>query len=170
METRIEGYPDYAVTRAGEVISYRRGRVKTLKPSPDGGGYLMVVLTADTGSARPKARMQKVHRLVARTYIPNPRGLPQIDHIDGDKLNNHASNLRWVTAKANIRAYHGLEGLDDHEMAADYLMGATSAEVAAKHGTTMRTVLDAVRGLGFRARPKGRRPRRERWRHVKSRV
>ena len=44
-----------------------------------------------------------VHRLVALSFIPNPLGLPQIDHIDGVKSNNKVSNLRWCTAKENMQ-------------------------------------------------------------------
>lgn len=42
-----------------------------------------------------------IHRLVAKTFIPNPDNKPQIDHIDGNPENNSLENLRWVTAKEN---------------------------------------------------------------------
>jgi hypothetical protein len=42
-----------------------------------------------------------VHRIVAMTYLPNPNNLPQVNHIDGDKLNNHYTNLEWVTNQEN---------------------------------------------------------------------
>lgn len=41
------------------------------------------------------------HRLLAEVFIPNPNNLPQINHIDGNPLNNDLSNLEWCTAKDN---------------------------------------------------------------------
>ena len=52
---------------------------------------------------RGKKKFFFVHRLVAETYIPNPNNLPYVHHIDHNKLNNHVSNLMWVTPKQNIK-------------------------------------------------------------------
>lgn len=45
----------------------------------------------------------RLNRLVATAFIPNPNNLPQVHHIDHDKLNNKVDNLKWVTASENIK-------------------------------------------------------------------
>ena len=63
--------------------------------------------------------LKRVHRLVAKAFIPNPDNLPMVDHEDRDKLNNNLSNLRWVTRSQNGRnretniivQYHGEDRL-----------------------------------------------------------
>ena len=60
-------------------------------------GYLRVGLSIGKG----KTKHEKIHRLVARTYIPNPENKPQVNHINEIRTDNNVSNLEWVTAKEN---------------------------------------------------------------------
>jgi len=55
----------------------------------------------------------KIHRLVAKAFIPNPDNKEQVDHIDGNPANNHVSNLRWVTAEENSNNIHRLKLLSE---------------------------------------------------------
>ena len=48
-------------------------------------------------------KMYSVHRLVALVFIPNPNNFPEVNHKDGDKSNNKASNLEWVTGSQNVK-------------------------------------------------------------------
>lgn len=88
----------YACTTKGEIYSYRSN--KFLSPSKTKRGYLHVTFTRDGNRYD-----YRVHRLIAMTFLDNPENKPQINHIDGDKLNNYLSNLEWVTPEENIE--HG---------------------------------------------------------------
>ena len=52
---------------------------------------------------KQRTERQTIHRLVALAFCPNPESKPHVNHIDGNKLNNHASNLEWVTSGENKR-------------------------------------------------------------------
>ena len=68
------------------------------KGASEGKGYLQVNLFRGG-----KMRAHRIHRLVAGAFIPNPFLLPQVNHIDGNKLNNCVDNLEWCDAHHNVR-------------------------------------------------------------------
>lgn len=88
----------YYVSNFGRIKRYLRSRERCdiVLPSPDTKGYCRVNLHFAEGD-----KCIKVHRLVAMAFVPNPEKKPMLDHIDGDKGNNRATNLRWVTVKEN---------------------------------------------------------------------
>ena len=87
--------PDrYLVKEYGDVYSIRSK--KFISKRLDRYGYLRVNLYEGT-----KIHTVPVHRLVAKAFIPNPYNLPEVNHIDGNKLNNHVSNLEWVSSSQN---------------------------------------------------------------------
>ena len=88
----------YSINENGDV--FNNERKSFVKPMLSTSGYHYVHLVKDR-----KKETKYIHRLVGEVFLGNPKKLPQIDHIDGNKLNNSVSNLRWVTASQNILAY-----------------------------------------------------------------
>ena len=105
----IEGYEGiYQVSNFGKIRKIKLGKERILRPCKDSRGYSVVSLFKNK-----TRKMHKMHRLIAIAFIPNPANKPQINHKDGNKLNNNLDNLEWNTALENVR--HSFEtGLNNH--------------------------------------------------------
>jgi hypothetical protein len=91
----------YSVTSHGRVFShwYRHAhRTVELSQTTHPEGYKRVKFPLGYVGSHIK-----VHRLVAMAFHPNPNNLPQVNHIDGDKGNNHYLNLEWTDNSGNQR-------------------------------------------------------------------
>lgn len=86
---------EYLVSDTGKIRSKRSDREKAPRISK---GYMIVDVYKD-GQRSTK----RIHRLVAEAFVPNPHNKPDVNHKDGNKLNNSSSNLEWVTKKENCK-------------------------------------------------------------------
>ena len=93
----IEANSDYMVSDHGRILSFKGKSKLIISSSITAKGYEYVAI-------RQKGIYvgYSVHRLVATAFIPNPKRLPQVNHLDGNKLNNHVSNLEWCDAYDNV--------------------------------------------------------------------
>lgn len=92
----VIGYENrYMVSNLGRV--YSKHYKKILSPHYIHCGYLQV-----TFSKNNKPKNFLVHRLVAEAFIPNPLGLPEVNHIDMKRDNNVVTNLEWCTKSENL--------------------------------------------------------------------
>lgn len=114
-----EGY--YQVSNTGRVKSLHRKYYngykmipkdeRILKQSKTGSGYCKLTL-----SRNGKSNYRMIHRLVAQAFIKNPENKRDVNHKDGNKMNNNINNLEWMTQLENARhAYkNGLITIDHH--------------------------------------------------------
>lgn len=87
-----EGF--YWISACGKLYSTRTNKILKYRKNPD--GYLCYVMCI-----RGHRIDKSLHRIVAESWISNQKNKPQINHIDGNKLNNSLSNLEWVTLQEN---------------------------------------------------------------------
>lgn len=91
---RVKSLPHKIYTKDGKVRNWRGGFKKNVF---DGNYYGIILCINGIKISR------RIHRLVGETFIPNPNCLPDLNHIDCDKTNNHVDNLEWCTKKENIQ-------------------------------------------------------------------
>lgn len=88
---------NYEISNLGEVRNINTKQVRKLRPGGT-SDYLLVQIYIKNG----KRKNYLVHRLVAKYFVSNPYNKEQVNHIDGNKLNNSYTNLEWVTPKENM--------------------------------------------------------------------
>lgn len=103
METIIEKWKnikgfggDYQISNLGRLRSFKYDKTRYLKGYVNSRGYLCVNLIKKQISKR-----KNIHRLTALYFVPNPLNLPEVNHLDLNKLNNAASNLEWTNEREN---------------------------------------------------------------------
>jgi DNA-binding transcriptional regulator YiaG len=154
----IKDFENYKINADGEIHSvsrndsigrYRKG--KKLSTNLNKWGYEKVVLCKNG-----KPYTKSVHRLVAIHFIQNPKNKPQVNHKDGNKLNNKDSNLEWVTAKENQQhaVANGLYNLGEKHHNSKLTIkdikeirksvDMTQRKLAKKYGVGQRTIVDIL--------------------------
>lgn len=159
--------PQYLVSQDGRVISTNfkmTGQRRELSPWVSNLGYKMVRLSGEHRG------LYSIHRLVAQTFIPNPLSLSEVNHIDGNKLNNHASNLEWCSKRDNMIHAHvtglakNIQGSRNHNALIDETKAAAiwqfaqtqegramnNRQVAEKFSCSRATVTKIRRGESWR--------------------
>lgn len=129
----IEGVKTtFIISEYGDLKNTKTGTL--YKKNLTNSGYVNYNLSL--GSKNRASRY--AHRLVAELFVENPDNLPEVNHIDGNKTNNHYSNLEWVTKKQNMRHCFdtGLSSIPkpvhQYTLQGDYVNSYPSASEAAR--------------------------------------
>lgn len=100
-------HDDFHVSNTGKVKNIKRNRIKYI--AVDGRGYCSVIISK---------KGYTVHRLVARAFLPNYSDELVVNHIDGNKSNNHLSNLECVTQSQNIQHSYAINKYENKKRTA----------------------------------------------------
>lgn len=98
---QIKDFDRYLIDINGVIYDTKYNN-RTICQWIDNVGYYQCNLYKDG-----KRYFKRVHKLTAETFIENPNNLPQVNHIDGNKLNNNINNLEWITNSENTK--HGYD-------------------------------------------------------------
>jgi len=126
----IPNYPNYSVTKDGNVINNKTNR--ELKRGIDSGGYCRVGLFN-----KGKVKFFLIHRLVASAFLNNLENKYEVNHIDGIKTNNNLLNLEWATRSENMK--HA------------YKIGLCNTSLQATKLANSKIVLDTQNGIFYKS-------------------
>lgn len=152
----IEGFENYAVSDDGRVRRIVGGQT-TLKGSLV-RGYRRVNLCMNG-----KSYSRKIARLVAQAFIPNPLGLPEVNHKKNPKTNDHVSNLEWATRSQQIKhaldnglyhrgsqlAHHKLTTKDIKKIRDMNTQRVSNRRIAKVFGVHHSTIASALSGMSW---------------------
>ncbi|WP_296936504.1 NUMOD4 motif-containing HNH endonuclease [uncultured Marinobacter sp.] len=100
----VVGYEDrFLISNYGRVFGKASKKILVLGTNKNG----YKVLSTRIGGRKGEYKCFRVHRLVAEAFLDNPDNLRQVNHIDGNKINNRVENLEWISNQGNIR--HALD-------------------------------------------------------------
>ena len=151
----VKPYYQYYISSCGKVFGCKGEQMKT---QISNRGYERIWLTING-----KREHHSVHRLVALNFVPNPEKKLEVNHIDGNKLNNNASNLEWCTRREN--AVHSIRVLGNpkppkptvspnrhltfEQAQAIRADSRTQREIASEYGITQGSVSLIKRGITY---------------------
>lgn len=95
---------EYIVYSDGNIYSKYFRKMMFQKPTTN-IWYKQYSVRKSAKSGRPR-KMVLLHRVIAEAFIPNPENLPEVNHKDGNKRNNHIENLEWCSHMENMTHAH----------------------------------------------------------------
>lgn len=129
----------------GDVVTDLPERPRVVRPALKKDGYYGMCLKDGRTS-----KNVYIHRLVASAFVPNPDNKPQVNHINGNKLDNRAENLEWVTPQENtVHAWktglhghinRGLRKLSDDDVLEIRLSDESQDVLAKRYGVCQSTI------------------------------
>lgn len=100
MKVKNIPHSNYQLTSLGQLINTKTKRVLAGGIKPEGYKICIINIGGVT-------KTRYIHRLVAELFIPNPLKLKEVNHKDGNRLNNSVENLEWVSRSQNMKEAFG---------------------------------------------------------------
>lgn len=154
----IKGFEGkYLVSDLGRIKSLpNRTRKTELILKPQNQTYSFIDLCKDG-----KVKKMTIHRIVAMNFLDNPEDKPQVNHINGDKLDNRVVNLEWSTRSENVKHSYttGLNSsvgsknsqckLTEKEAIEIYNSKARTKDLSIQYNITQSTICDIRKGRSW---------------------